>query len=106
MNGWRWNPRLAAVCLGLFLVIQLSIPTVRLLIEHDRAERFAWQMFTFATAFEFTVITADGEQEVDLEDVLARPRADMPIEELVPPHLCATVDGAIRVVWQDGELEC
>jgi hypothetical protein len=63
-------------------------------------------MFTHSTAFEFTVVTATEETVFPLETVLARPRGDMALEELVPPHLCATVEGAVRVIWEEGVFEC
>jgi hypothetical protein len=89
-----------------FLVIQLTIPMVRLTQEHDRSQRLGWQMFSFVTAVEFTVVTETGEAKVDYDAVLARPRGDLALEDLIPPHVCATFDGAVRVVWDGGSYEC
>jgi hypothetical protein len=89
-----------------FLIVQLAIPTILLFGERDRSARFGWQMFTYAAAFEVSVLTASGSRVVPLEEVLARPRADMPLDKIVPPYLCANVVGALRVVWDGGSLEC
>ena len=107
MTGWRWNPRIAAVCLVLFLIVQLTVPIVRITQEADRATRFGWQMFTrSAFVIDFTVTTASGQVEVALDDVLVVLRGELPLEELIPPHLCSTVEGARQVSWEGGELEC
>ena len=45
--------------------------------------RFGWQMFsTVGEAIEFTVHTSTGSFVIDLEDVMARARGDIPLEEL------------------------
>ncbi|MCI0677882.1 MAG: hypothetical protein L0Z63_02405 [Actinobacteria bacterium] len=104
-GGWRWRPGVAAVCLGLFLLVQLVIP-VSSLGESQRARRFAWQMFAYHTQVEFTVDTAEGPVMVPLESILARPRGDLPLEETVPPHLCLVIPGAVAVRWAGGEWRC
>jgi len=69
--------------------------------------RFGWQMFSHASeATVFTVVTDDGERQIGPDQILARARGDLPLTELVPPFLCRTVEGAVRVLWDEGELEC
>ena len=105
-RGWRWNRRTAVAALTLFLVVQTAIPTVHLVQPHDRAQRYAWQMFAFATSGVYVAVTEDGEEAVDLEEILARPRADMDLAAVVPPHVCATRPEVIRVTWEGGQYEC
>ena len=106
MSGWRWNPRIAAVCLALFLVVQLTIPLSRMIGGDDDSQRFGWQMFTAASFFDFEVVTPSGVIQIDPDDVLAKPRGDMHLDDLLPPYLCAIYPEAIRVTWSEGELEC
>lgn len=107
MTGWRWNRKLALAVLSTFVVIQLTIPTVLLVSADGSSQRFGWQMFSHAAPDPgFTVVTPTGEQSVALAGILARPRADIVLSELVPPFLCTTVSGAIRVTWNSGSFEC
>lgn len=99
---------MAGVVLAVFLVVQLSVPTVLFLRGDDRSQRFGWQMFSKnSPAVEFTVMLASGsELTVAPGDVLARHRGDLPLVDLIPPHLCATIDGAVRILWDGGSREC
>lgn len=107
MTGWRWNRKLAVAVLSAFVAIQLPIPTVLLVSADGSSQRFGWQMFSHAAPDPgFTVVTPTGEQSVALASILARPRADIMLTDLVPPFLCSTVPGALRVTWDDGSLEC
>jgi hypothetical protein len=64
-------------------------------------------MFAFAYVVEFTVEDDMGERRViHLEDVMARPRADMDLETILPPFLCDTVDGAVVIRWDESDFEC
>jgi len=90
----------------MFLVVQLSIPILRF-GDGDRAQRFAWQMFSTAEQSPvFVVHTQDETMEIALGDFMARVRADIDIVSLMPPHLCEVVPDADRVTWETGEHVC
>ena len=105
-SGWRWNPRVALTAVVVFLLTQLTIPVVQLSQEHDRAQRFGWQMFAYSTSGLYIAHTEQGEREIDLDEILARPRADIDLDQIVPAHVCRTRDDVIRVTWDGGALEC
>jgi hypothetical protein len=92
--------------LAVFLLVQTAIPAVLLLRPHDQAQRYAWQMFAFSTSGVYVAVTEDGEETVDLDEILARPRADMDLAAVVPQHVCATRPDVIMVTWDGGRLEC
>lgn len=90
-----------------FLTVQLALPVARMFDGSAGMQRFGWQMFSRAAeATVFTVVTGEGETNVRPDDVLARARGDLDLERLIPPFLCETVDGAVRVVWDGGEHRC
>lgn len=106
MIGWRRSPVVAAVGLLLFLVLQLGVPILRMSGSED-IQRFGWQMFsTVGERIEFTVHIDDENLVLQLEDVVARARGDIPFKTLLPPHLCNTIDGAERVTWNEMEYRC
>lgn len=106
MSEWRKSPAVALVIVTLFLIIQLGLPLSRL-GEHDRAPRFGWQMFSvFSQEVEFRVHTADSSESIELDDIMAIVRADLPLEEGVPPHLCRITPEAVRITWEGGEYQC
>ena len=106
MSEWRKSPAVALVIMTLFLILQLGVPLTRI-GEHEMAQRFGWQMFSvLSQEIEFTVHTADSSETIDLDDIMARVRADLPLEEEVPPHLCKTTPEAVRVTWEGGEFQC
>jgi hypothetical protein len=106
MSAWRRSPLVAVVVLVLFLLIQAAVPISRL-GDHERADRFGWQMFSVHTeAPRFVVVTNHGTTEISLGDYMARVRGDIDIVDAMPPHLCEIVDGAVRVTWQTGSFEC
>ena len=106
MTEWRKSSTVAAVGVALFVVLQLAIPISRM-GDGEQAQRFGWQMFsTVGESFEFTVHTSTGSLVIDLEEVMARARGDIPLEELLPPHLCDTVEGAENITWDDKRYEC
>ena len=106
MTEWRKSPTVAVVGVALFVIVQIAIPISRM-GDAEQAQRFGWQMFsTVGEATEFTVHTPTGTVVIDLEEVMARARADIPLAELLPPHLCDTVEGAEFVTWDDKRYQC
>lgn len=106
MSEWRKSPAVALVIMTLFLILQLGVPLTRI-GEHRMAQRFGWQMFSVSSQeVEFTVHTADTGEAIELDAIVARIRADLPLEEKVPPHLCEITPEAVRVTWDDGEHRC
>lgn len=106
MTGWRRSRPLVVVAIVVFLVVQLSVPIIRF-GDGDRAQRFAWQMFSTAeVAPAFVVHTSSGEAGIDLDAYMARPRSDIDILGLMPAHLCATHPDADLITWQGGEHTC
>lgn len=106
MREWRASPVVAAVVLTLFLIVQLAIPISRLGKE-DEARRMGWQMFSVAgESIEFVVHTPGTSQGIALDEVLAKVRGDLDLAHLIPPHLCATVNDAFKVSWNDSVYQC
>ncbi len=106
MTEWRKSPIVAAIAVVLFVVLQLAIPISRM-GNDGGLQRFGWQMFsTIGEAIEFKVHTPTGTVVIDLEEVMARARGDIPLEELLPPHLCNRVEGAVSVTWDDKSYQC
>lgn len=106
MDEWRSSPAIAILAIALFLTIQLAIPLSRL-GDYDNSQRFGWQMFsTHVERIIFTVHTDATSSEVDLNEILARVRGDLPLTELVPPHLCRVTPDAERVTWSDEAYPC
>jgi len=105
MHGWRDTPLVAYTILSIFLIAMLTIPVVRL--GADGPSRFSWQMFSkSSTTTEFKVQTATGTESVIIADFMARPRTDLPLEDIVPPHVCESIPGAISVSWSGGNYTC
>lgn len=106
VRSWRTSSTLALVVIVLFIVLQVAIPVSRIGV-HESGRRFGWQMFSTARETpSFVVVTEDGELPVALKDYMAGPRGDIDIVGLLPPHLCNTVPGALRVTWESGEHQC
>lgn len=102
---WRKSPRVAVVAVVFFVVIQLIVPIAR--TASGEKGRFGWQMFSLATEpIEFVVHTDDESTVVDLEEITARHRNELPFEDLVPPFLCQTTPGAVEVTWDDQTYRC
>jgi hypothetical protein len=103
---WRQAQPWALVVVLLILATQFALPISRLL-DDDEASRFGWQMFSGSKAFpELAVQTDEGEIDILLSDYLVRERVEIDVAAVLPPHLCAVVPGAIRVMWDDGEFRC
>lgn len=106
MREWRKSPVVALVAIALFAILQVTIPLMRL-DDDARAQRFGWQMFsTYSPQIEFTVNTQEGTEPVDIDEIVARLRADLPLEEVVPPYICETTPSALEVTWDGQEYEC
>lgn len=108
MSGWRWNRRKAAVIVACVLAIQVAIPLGLLILRpDDYPGRFGWQMYSNSSqAAAYTVHTESGTEEIAASRYMTVPRLDLPLEELLPPHFCEVVEGAIRVTWDSGEHQC
>lgn len=106
MVDWRRSTAVALVSIALFAIGQLAIPVSRLGRPYV-PERFAWQMFSnVPISVEFVVETSSGREEVDPGRYLVQDRADLDLTRWMPSHLCDVVSDAVRVTWDDGELEC
>lgn len=107
VTQWRQKRWIAVVLTAGILLVQLAIPASRLADENEPSVRFGWQMFsTLTPSVKFTVITRDGELDIDTEDYLARLRGDLALTVIFPPHLCDVVEGAQSVTWEDGGYRC
>lgn len=105
-RDWRRSPTLAIAFAAVWLTIQLAIPLSQLGSD-EPSDRFVWRMFTtFVPAVEFTVSTPDGTTSVDLAEIVARLRADLPLKRSVPPHLCRVIEDAVSVSWSNGYHKC
>lgn len=102
---WQRSPRLAAIVVVGWMLVQLAIPTWRL--AADGQDRFAWRMFsTFEARPTFVVHTPNDQRVVDLHEVTARLRGDLDLEAHLPDHLCRIVGDAVRITWHEGEHLC
>lgn len=106
MSDWRKSPVVAVAAMSLFLVLQLAIPISRL-EDETQAQRFAWQMFSrFHPEVEFTVNTEADSYFVDLDQVMARQRADLSLGNSIPAHLCDLDANAVSIVWESESYQC
>ena len=94
---WTRHARLVAVFVVTYLVVQLGLPTARLL--EARPARFGWHMFSgIHPSPRFAVALANGATlPVAVEDYFGNPRSDLHYEEHLPAHLCRTLPG-VRAV--------
>ena len=103
MKSWRDLPIAARTFIVVWLAIQILYPLRGVGLE-EVPERFVWRMFsTFVAAPEYIVTTPDSTTLIDLNDVTARLRADLPFERFLPQHLCETFPDAVTVSWAGGE---
>ena len=66
-----------------------------------------WHMFsTSQPAPHYTVTTPETVVTIDLADITARLRADLPFEEFVPQHLCMIVADAVTMQTPSGVVSC
>lgn len=108
MSGWRSSRVVAIVTISLFILAQLAIPISRM-GDNERAQRFGWQMFSsLVEQVEFEVLVENSADplKIDLREITARVRDDLPLIEVVPDHLCATVPDATLVRWRGGQQQC
>ncbi len=106
VSSWR-SSRLALVLFCLILLVQVSIPASRL-NQHDLAPRFGWQMFSVRVVAPTIEVTNDdgSTRTIELEDKMARVRADIDIARHMPAHLCATIDNAVTLAIDGVEIKC
>lgn len=90
-SAWGWRPPeiAAAVVFLAVLVLQVAVPLQRLVAVaagEPAPARFGWQMYNRAPErLEVVVVLDDGgEQAVGPSSMLVQPRAEVPIEELLP----------------------
>ena len=103
--SWRKTPTAARAFVVVWLLVQLAIPIAR--ATSDAPGRFIWHMFSSSAAAPlYTVATPNSSVVVDLEDITARLRADLPFDEFVPLHLCATIPGAVAVHTPTDVVPC
>jgi hypothetical protein len=104
------KPRWVLVIVGLFVVVQIAVPTVMLF--EPRPAAFGWQMYSAARSLpDVVVIEADGsERVVDLTDHLAEPRAEIDYAARLAEQACRVIGGPRVRVTPDGgppiEIEC
>lgn len=92
--------------IAIFLVVQLAIPISRL-SPPETAHRWAWQMFSRTPhSIQFVIHTPTDTTDVELHEYMAQVRGDIDLTEVLPPHLCAVSEDAVKVTWDSGELEC
>lgn len=107
MSGWRWSPRVAAAVFAIVVAIQVLVPAWVYFRDGDHVLRFGWQMYsTVGQVTTYVVHTSTSTSEVSSARYMAIPRVDLPLHQLIPPHLCQVVEGAQRVTWDGGEHRC
>lgn len=99
----RENLRMLAIVLGVALMV--GIPLSRL--SNDGPTRFGWHMYSHGVPERSFVVVTDvaDPYEIDIADHVHRTRADLPLVEFIPPHLCETEVGAKQIVITVGEDE-
>lgn len=110
-TGWSARQVAIGVIVVAYLAVHLVIPALQLRLKWETgyAQPFGWQMFSDARDWpEFVVVTSDGksvsfERGRQLDAVMRVRRSDLDVERFVPPHLCAVVPGAVRVIDRAAE---
>lgn len=89
--------RAATLVFAGVLAVQVAVPALKL--GSDGPARFGWQMFANVwPASTFTVEYVDGGVDtVRVTDYMAKPRPEIDLPTLLPPHLCGHLDGASAV---------
>ena len=84
-----------------FLTVQLLVPLAQL-VWAPRPARFGWQMFSVVTGPpEFTLVRADGTTEpMDITPFVTSVRADVPLAEFLPPHICQAVPNVVAIRYR------
>ncbi|MFQ5968591.1 MAG: hypothetical protein ACE5MI_13440 [Acidimicrobiia bacterium] len=98
-----------ALVVGLFLAylaVQVAVPAWLLTSESGSPVRGGWQMFSAPTpAPEFIVVDSDGSEDlVILEQFVAFPRGDLPLESALPAHLCLVLPSAEAIIVSQAAL--
>ena len=106
MSSWREVPVGARVFIVAWLLIQLGVP-LSAVGSDQPPERFVWRMFSTAVPPpKYVVTTPDETVVIDLNDLTARLRADLPFDRFVPDHLCRRFPDASTVSWADNSYPC
>ena len=83
----------------------IGMPLTRL--TEGNSTRFGWQMFSNAAALTvYTVENDAGESyEVEPADYVVLVRANLPLAETLPAHLCSVEPGAVAVITRTDGTE-
>jgi hypothetical protein len=82
---------------GGFVLLQAVVPVLVPRNELRQIE-FAWEMYSRgAPPVFFLVETATGQERFEVLDVVVTGRSAIPYEDLLPPHLCERVPGAVAI---------
>lgn len=107
-ESWRSRDVAAALAFLAVLALQVGVPLQRLaaMAAGERPPaRFGWQMYSRAPErLEVAVVLEDGSRHVvGTSTLLVQPRAEVPVEELVP-GLCQASPRAraVQVTPEDG----
>ena len=101
------SPRelLAAMAVGVFMVVQTAIPLAHLPLRYDSP--FAWKMFAYyrAAPVAFRLVFEDGRTQLwstmsDRRRVAQTLRFEVDRTRVMPSALCARVPGVTAVEWQ------
>lgn len=96
--------KLNAAIFGACIVLMVAVPAIAL--WQPRPARFGWQMYSaIMTLPDVAIERADGTLvAVDLEDMLARNRAEADFSGAIAAHLCAVTDAvAVHVTVNETE---
>jgi hypothetical protein len=88
----------AVVALAVTVAVLLAIQPVFAPRLPERQSEFTWEMFAKAGPRDEFLVEGDGfRQLVSIADMVRPARANTDYTEVLPAHLCRTVDGAVRV---------
>ncbi len=97
-RGSAWVQVAATTFFIGFLIIQLITPIVQLFWA-PRPARFGWQMFSLSSPPpNFAVVLDDGTSKpIAIESFVTSLRAEVPLTQFLPPHLCRVVPHVVAV---------
>lgn len=96
----RLKRKAAAWFFAAFLAIQIAVPLFQLILA-PRPARFGWQMYSVVSAApRFELSMRDGAaRPLDIAPYVTSMRADVPLVQFLPPHLCALFPDAAAVSY-------